>query len=145
MPKSEQLYALAKAGDVSMEWLLTGHEPTTEELILVGNSREAAGGSAGEHPSDSVFSGESEESLLKRIALVPSEEVQEQIAFVEGTIQSLRNEAEVFSEFATNLLLEAERLETMVQSMRTAYNAVARSNAEAVKEFERRTGKDDTQ
>lgn len=140
MPKSAQLLSLAKTAGVSMEWLLTGHDPTPEELglILAGNSLK----DAGHDPTGGMFAQESEENLLKRIDLMPPEELQAQFAFFQATIQELRQRAEVFNEFATNLLIEAERLETMLQSMRNAHNALVRSGHLAAREFERRHGKD---
>lgn len=59
----------------------------------------------------------------------------------ERVVQELRQRAEVFTEFATNLLIEAERLETMLQSMRNAHNTLVRSGHMAVREFERRQRK----
>ena len=119
-PKAAELFRIARHFDVSMEWLLTGHDPSAEDLTLVANSREATG------ESGDILNAES-------LKIVPRA-----IRKVGNTILLLRKQAEILNDYATELLIEAERLETQLSSVKINYNAVNRYVAEERKKLRSR-------
>ena len=100
-PTGTQLQILATALGVGMEWLVTGHNPTGEEL----------------------FDDDGEKALRLQVSLA-DKELPRLLQHSEEIVLSIRREAEILTDYVESLLIEAERIETKTQMMKAAFNSM---------------------
>ena len=119
-PLATQLLGLSVYFDRSMEFLLTGRE------------------SSGSEPISRHFDEATDESLERLMLSLPGPDTQEAVDVTRDTIRGLRERAKIFSKYAENLLIDAERMEDHLQEFIGGVNSVTRAAGEAAKTYEQR-------